>query len=375
MTPSSPLAFVRALKMFSKGIAIVAITKRGTETALRIKQALTKLELPCKVFAPAKYELKGVVPMDKKLPEFVRENYGKVDAFVGVMATGIVIRAVAPLLESKLVDPAVVVVDVSGRFAVSLLSGHLGGANELTRLIAEGIGATAVITTASDVMGKQSVDELATALHLTIENPESLVAVNSAIVNGEKLVLVILDDARISLTKVLGFDVKKADTLEGAVEIVNCYDAGAVISGNSVPTNKFSKPVTMLKPKTVAVGLGARKNVDEYALENAVNAALTKLNMPLERVDRLATVSIKKDSASMIKAAEKLGLKLEFVDVEVLRAFKHGDLSPDSEIVERNIGVGGVCERAALIMAGKKARLILKKTKLNGVPVAIAEGE
>src|SRR4030067_3032724 len=136
MTPSSPLYFVRALEMSSKGIAVVAITKRGVETALRIKQVLTTLELPCKVFAPAKYEQKGVVPMDKKLPEFVKENYGKVGALVGVMATGIVIRAVAPLLESKLVDPAVVVVDVSGHFAVSLLPGHLGGANALSRLIA-----------------------------------------------------------------------------------------------------------------------------------------------------------------------------------------------------------------------------------------------
>src|SRR3990170_4025769 len=375
MTPSLPLAFVRALRMFSKGIAVVAITRRGAETALRIKQVLTTLELPCKVFAPAKYEQKGVIPMDKKLAEFIKETYGKVDALVGVMATGIVIRAVAPLLESKLVDPAVVVVDVSGRFAVSLLSGHLGGANELTRLIAEGIGATAVITTASDVMGRQSVDELATALHLTIENPESLVAVNSAIVNGEKLVLVILGDARIPLIRVLGFEVKKAETLEQAVEIVNSYDAGAVISREYSPTNKFAKPVTILKPKTVAVGLGARKNVDEYAIGNAVNAALTKLNLPLERVDWLATVSIKKDSLSMMKAAEKLGLKLEFLDVEVLRAFKHEDLSPDSEIVKRNIGIGGVCERAALIIAGKKARLILKKTKMNGVTVAIAEGE
>jgi cobalt-precorrin 5A hydrolase len=375
MTPNSLLAFVRALRMFSKGIVIVAITRRGAETALRIKQALTTLELPGKVFVPAKYEQKGAFPMDKKLGEFVKENYGKVDALVGVMAAGIVIRAVAPLLESKLVDPAVVVVDVSGRFVVSLLSGHLGGANELARLIAEGIGATPVITTASDVMGKQSVDDLAVALHLTIENPESLVAVNSAIVNGNKLVLVILGDVRIPLTKVLGFDVKQADTLEQAAEIVSSYDAGAVISRESSPMNMFTKPITILKPKTVAVGLGARKNVEEYAIENAVNVALMKLNLPLERVDRLATVSIKKDSLSMVKAAENLGLKLEFVDVEVLRTFKHGDLSPDSEIVKRNIGVGGVCERAALIMAGKQARLILKKTKLNGVTIAIAEGE
>ena len=361
--------------MFSRGIAVVAITKQGVETALRIKEALTKQELASNVFAPAKYSQTGVIPLDQKLGEFIKATYNRVDALVAVMATGIIIRAVASLLESKLVDPAVVGVDASGRFVISLLSGHYGGANNLTRLIADGIGATPVITTASDVMGKQSVDELARALHLKIENPESLVVVNSSIVNGEKLVIVMLGGTKIPLTRVLGFTIEQASTVEEAAEIVNRYDAGAVISRAPLSRKMFTKPVTFLKPLTVAVGLGARKEVAEGTIVEAVNTALTNANVPLERVNRLATVSIKKDSESMINAAEKLGLKLEFLDIEELRAFKHGDLSPDSEIVKRNIGVGGVCERAALIAAGKNPRLILKKTKLNGVTVAVAEGE
>jgi len=362
--------------MFSKGIAIVAITKQGTETALKIQKALTTLELNSKVHAPAKYAQAGVVPLDRKLGEFIKDTYGKVDGIVAVMAAGIVVRAVSPLLESKLTDPAVVVVDVCGRFVVSLLSGHYGGANELTKLIAEGIGATPVITTASDSMGQQSVDELARTLHLSIENPESLAPVNAAIVNAERLVLVVMGDVSIPLTRVVGFDVKKADSAEQATEIINAYDAGAVITREKPSKAKFTKPVTFLRPKIIAVGLGARREVAEDVLVESVNMALAKINVPLKRVDRLATVSIKKDSESMIKAAEKLGLKLEFLDVDALRDFKHADLSPDSEIVKRNIGVGGVCERAALMIAGgEKARLILKKTKLNGVTVAIAEGE
>jgi cobalt-precorrin 5A hydrolase len=92
-------------------------------------------------------------------------------------------------------------------------------------------------------------------------------------------------------------------------------------------------------------------------------------------VDGLATVDLKKEEQGLIGAAEKLGLGLSFVSVSELQAFQHGDLSPDSEMVESKIGVGGVCERAALIAAGKNARLILKKMKLNGVTAAIAEGE
>ena len=93
------------------------------------------------------------------------------DALVAVMATGIIIRAVAPYLESKLTDPAVIGVDAAGKFVISLLSGHYGGANELAKIIAQGIGGTAVITTASDATGKQSVDEL--ARNSAFNHPES----------------------------------------------------------------------------------------------------------------------------------------------------------------------------------------------------------
>jgi cobalt-precorrin 5A hydrolase len=361
--------------MFSKGIAIVAITKRGVETALKIKDALAEQDLQGDVFAPEKYSQTGVVPLDKKLDEFFKSTYNKVDAIVAVMAAGIVIRAIAPRLGNKLVDPAVIGVDASGRFVISLLSGHYGGANQLTKLIAEGIGATAVITTASDVMGKLSVDELARALHLKILNPASLVAVNSVLVNDGKLVIVKIGNTKIPLMRVVGFDVKKAKTADEATEIVNGYDAGAVISRVNLLKNKFKKPVTFLQPLTIAVGLGARRDAAEEAIVEAVNVALAKVNMPLARVDRLATVSIKRGSQSMINASKKLGLKLEFIDIDKLREFRHVDLSADSEIVKRNIGVGGVCERAALMVAGEKTRLILKKMKLNGVTVAVAEGE
>lgn len=370
-----PLAFVKGLMMYSKGIVIVTITRRGVETAVKIKDALSNLELTCIVFAPKKYDQKGVVPLDKKVGEFIKEIYSKVDAIVAVMATGIIVRAVAPCLESKLVDPAVLGVDASGRFVISLLSGHYGGANELTRLIAEGIGATPVITTASDAMGKQSVDELARILHLTIANPESLVAVNSAIVNGEKVVVVLAGNVKVPMDKILAGEIKVVESGEQAAEIVNRFDAGIIITKETIPQAKLMKPVTILKPKRIAVGVGARKNVTENEVIDAVNLALKQTRIPLERVDRLATVDVKKDSPSIINAAKRLGLNLDFISVEVLRAFKHEDLSPDSKLVEQKIGVGGVCERAALIVAGKKTKLILKKTKVNGVTVAIAEGE
>ncbi|MCW4047599.1 MAG: cobalt-precorrin 5A hydrolase [Candidatus Bathyarchaeota archaeon] len=361
--------------MYSNGIAVIAITRRGVETALRIKTALASLKMPCTVYAPEKHAQSGVVPMGKKLDAFIRDTYSTVDAIVAVMAAGIIIRAVAPHLQGKLADPAVLAVDASGRFVISLLAGHYGGANQLTRLIAEGIGATPVITTESDVIGKQSVDALARALHLTIVNPESLVAVNAALVDGKRLALVLVGGVKIPDSAAKCYAVEKATSAEHALEIVSNYDAGAVITKESVSPQEFAKPVTILKPKTITVGLGARKNVTADQILETVNAALKRANVSLERVDRLATVDIKKDSSAMIEAAEKLGLTLDFVSVDALRAFTHGGLSPDSKLVEAKIGVGGVCERAALITAGEKPRLILKKMKMNGVTVALAEGE
>mgnify|MGYP003882278959 CR=1 FL=1 len=369
------MASAKATKMFSKGIAIIALTTRGVETAAKINAALNKLEIKNSLFSPEQRVPCGTMPLDMRLSEFVKEIFEKVDAIIGVMATGIIVRAVAPCLKSKLTDPAVVCVDVSGRFAISLLSGHYGGANELTRIIAREIGAIPVITTASEVMGKMSVDEVAKLLHCKIQNPDSIVAVNSALVNGKRVGLVLTGDVKITTNMISGYDIKRASTVRQAVEMLKNFDAGAIITEEPVSTEKLPKPVTILTPKKITVGVGARKNASTSEIVAAVNSALARADLPLERVDRLATVDIKRDSRGMADAAEKLGLPLCFVSVEALRSVKHGDLSPDSKLVEEKIGVGGVCERAALITAGKNAELILKKMKLNGVTVAVAEGE
>lgn len=361
--------------MSAKGIAVVAITRQGVETALKIKVALEKAGLDSTVYTPKKYSQSGVVTLDKKLAEFIKDAYGSVDALVAVMASGIIIRAVAPYLESKLTDPAVVAVDAAGKFVVSLLSGHYGGANDLARTIAKGIGGTAVITTASDALGKQSVDELAKTLHLSIQNPESLVAVNSAIVNGDHLVIVLVGDVKIPVSQVGCYEVKTAENGVQALEIINSYDAGVIITHEPLNIAKFNKPFTILKTKKVVVGLGARKNSSMESIIEAVDIALESAHVQLGNVNSFATVDIKRDSQAMVQAAEKMGKQLEFLSVETLRSLSHSDLSPDSKMVQEKIGVGGVCERAALIVAGKNSKLILKKTKLNGVTVAIATGE
>jgi cobalt-precorrin 5A hydrolase len=361
--------------MYERGVAVIAITRRGVETALKIKEALDCAGVTSTVYSPKKYTQHGVTAVDKKLADFIKDTYSTVDGLVAVMATGIIIRAVAPHLESKLTDPAVIGVDATGKFVISLLSGHYGGANELAKIIAKGIGGTAVITTATDVTGKQSVDELARTLHLTIQNPESLVAVNAAIVNGDRLVVVLNGDVKIPINQIGGYELKKTENGENALDIINDYDAGVIITREPLSIAKFVKPFTILKAKSVVVGLGARKDSTEDSIIEAIDVALERIHVPLETVNSFATVDIKRSSTAMVQAAEHLGKPLEFLSVDALRNLNHKDLSPDSKMVQEKIGVGGVCERAALLIAGENSKLILKKTKLNGVTVAIAVGE
>jgi cobalt-precorrin 5A hydrolase len=360
--------------MYIQKVAVVAVTSKGVETALKIQASLNKVGLSVTVFAPQKYVREGVLAVGGDLADFLRCTFRGVDALVAVMASGIVIRSIAPVLEGKLVDPAVVGVDAAGKYAISLLSGHYGGANMLTRQIAEGIGATPVITTASDSLGKQSVDELARNLHLKIMNPDSLVGVNAALVNGKHVALIKVGNVNVPVTEVYGYAMERVQDFEQATETASNYDAAAIITDKQVVMGKNAKPLTILKPKTIAVGVGARKVVNTDHVVTAIQIALSKANLPIERVDALATVDIKKDSQSLLDAAVRLGFTFEFFTVTELAAVQNMELSADSELVKEKFGIGGVCERAALLKAGKNAHLIVKKLKLNGVTVAVAEG-
>jgi cobalt-precorrin 5A hydrolase len=361
--------------MFTKGISIVTINMQGVETATKIRSALKQLGIESDVYAPKQCLPEGAKPIDGQLSKFVQQQFRKVDAIVAVMAAGIIIRAIAPCLKNKLVEPAVVCVDVAGKSVVSLLSGHFGGANELTKLIASGIGASPVVTTASDVRGRVGVDEVARFLYCTIKNSRVLVAANTAVVNGEPLTVILEGGVKVPVDPVWNYSVKAASSGEEAVEIANSLPAGVIVTRKDFSLAILHTPFAVLKLKRVIVGVGARKEISETQVLNAIHAGLNIARLPLERVDGLASVDIKKDSEGMLSAAKKIGLTYTFLSVAELHDFSHLELSPDSRIVKSHIGVGGVCERAALMVAGRNAHLLVKRIKLDGVTVAIAIGE
>ena len=163
-------------------LAVFAFTRRGCETARLGVGALNPEQ--CRMFAPEKFcqpDFEGYMP---PLAEFVGPVFSWADAILFVGSTGMAVRAIAPWVKDKKTDPAVLVTDEAGQFVISLLSGHIGGANELTRLLARKLGATPVVTTATDVNGKFSVDDWAARNHLTIGSMAAAKAVSAAILEG-----------------------------------------------------------------------------------------------------------------------------------------------------------------------------------------------
>jgi cobalt-precorrin 5A hydrolase len=349
--------------MFDKGIIIVALTHRGIETAIKIQKALDQATINSTVYAPKKYSQNGVLAIEKKLVDFTSEIYSKVDAIVAIMATGIIIRSIAPLLDRKLIDPAVVGVDAQGKFVISLIAGQLSGANDLTHIIAQGINAVPVITTASDSMGKQSVDEIASNLHLKIQNTDSLAALNSAIINGDQVAIILVGDAKIPSNAIGMYEVQTAESGKEALDILSNFDAGIIITNQPLTITKFTKPFTILKTRTVAVGLEVSKEATIDSIIQAIDMALEEVHVPLSRVNTFATSEAQRNHQSMIDAIAKLGYSVEFLTEDKLLTVTYGELKPD------------MSEGAALLMAGPNARLIINRTKLNGVTVAIAETE
>jgi cobalt-precorrin 5A hydrolase len=188
------------------------------------------------------------------------------------------------------------------------------------------------------------------------------------------VVVVLVGDAKIPSNTFGVYEVRVAENGTDALDLISCYDAGIIITRAPLTITKFTKPFTILKTHSVIVGLGARKDATTDNIIQTIDMALEKVHIPLSRVQVFATTDNNRDSQPLLDAAARLGSHLEYVTLEELQAVVSAELSPNSVASPDKIGTGGLAERTALLLAGPDAKLILKKTKLNGVTVAIAEG-
>ena len=332
-------------------LAIISVSNKGQELAYELKEILDSDStiIKCDLYHK---DVKNHFPI----------LFYEYDAIIAIMASGILIRSIAPLIESKLSDPAVVNIDDNGKFVISTLSGHLGGANDLAIKISKLINATPVITTSTDVNNKLGIDVLARDLYLSIDKPEEILFFNKSI----------LDGCEISLT------VNPNKNFEYLFEYISNNDNEINVSiYYSSKINQDEILVSLdeheliLKEKKIVVGIGCRRDKEYEKIHDGFMKTLNELKILPSRVNLLASAEIKKDEKGILELSEQMDIPVEFVEIDKLKLFESNDVSK-SEFVYSKFGIYGVCEPSALIMAGFESKLIYKKTSYDGVTISVA---
>ncbi|MDZ7641934.1 MAG: cobalamin biosynthesis protein [Desulfurivibrio sp.] len=365
-------------------IGILAITAGGRELAARLAAGLAAEEetrplaaevVPVAASGPAGGTASGIAAA-------LQTAWGRYDGLVCIMATGIVVRSLAPLLVAKERDPAVVVVDERGWHAISLLSGHLGGGNELARRVARFSGGRAVITTASEVRELTPLDLWAAAQHLVATDKRTMTAASARLVNQGRL-------------KVYS-ETAVAELPAGLEQVEQAAAAELIISCR---TDWLSKKF-IFHPRQLVVGIGCNRGTPAAELAAALDELLAEQRLAHKAIRNLATIDLKRDEPGLLALAEQHGWPLTFYAAGQLNqgimatqlpaadcllaaneqsaGREKGEIgrpkanySPFSAAVHRATGAGGVAEPAALLSSGA-AQLLIRKRKWQNVTLALA---
>ncbi len=339
---------------FIGSTAVFALTRNATAKAAEIAAGLNNAV----VYAPEKYadtvsSLRINTFADGEFANELSTAWSLYDGFIMVMASGIAVRHIANLFSDKKTDPAVVVCDERGDYAVSLLSGHIGGANQLARDVAGITGGQAVITTASDVRKLPAFDEFAVRHHYDIINQQVLTPVASAVLENVPVELEMPQDL---FEKIFAGNKQftlKQERNDGTIKVyVNDY-------------------TLTLKKQFLVLGLGCRKGVAEERICEVVNSVLDQRGYSLDEVAFITSADVKQDEKGLLDFAGNSGKKIRFYSADKLNSV---EVPNPSEQAEKHLGINSVSEASALLGAGKNSRVIIEKYADNDVTVALAGG-
>jgi len=352
----------------SQKLAIVAITRNGVE----LGQRLTQLFPGSHLYLPAKFaseQKTGEHPFQESVKEVVGKVFSKYESLVLIMAVGIAVRLLAPELKGKDKDPGVVVVDEKGKFAVSLLSGHKGGANRLASKIASIIGAQPVITTASEVGGTIAVDLLGREFGWQLESEVNATKVSAAIVNGEKVGIYQDAGERDWWRGTLPQNIRKFSSLEDLGR--SACPAALVITDRLLGQEHQAllNRAVVYRPKSLVVGIGCNRGVNCSKIEEAITQVLLEHGLSIKSIRNIATIDLKRDEPGLLEFARKHDLPVEFFTREALSQVKFP--SAPSATTFKWVGTPAVCEPTALLSSGS-TELVAPKVKLGDVTIAVA---
>lgn len=297
-----------------------------------------------------------------KIPEGVnnllKRIWSEYEGFIFISAVGIAVRMINPFIKHKTIDPAVIVIDDLGKYSISLLSGHLGGANEIAQWIGEKLGAMPIITTASDNRGIDSIDMFAKRNNYFIENMNSTTKLTSMMVNGKKIGLYTEDGEIIKYDNLV---------LVQSLENVNLNIDGLIIVSSKLNISAIEVPYIVLRPKNINIGIGCRKGIEANMIINAIKSALNEIEISLESIKEIGTVEVKKDEAGIIEAAKYFNCSLKIFTIDEIKNIENN--FAQSQFVKNTIGVYSVAEPSAYLLGGK---LIKHKSIYNGITIAVS---
>lgn len=347
--------------------AVISVSKEGAMLGTRVKSGISG--------EGTLYERKGAESGEKaeyfnRTLALTSDIFTRYEGLLYIMASGIAVRAIAPHVVSKASDPAVLVMDECGKHCISLLSGHLGGANAWAREVAAAVGADPVITTATDVHARRAPDDMARELMMRVEPLGALKRVNSFIAEGKKVAWFLDKDTEGAASIAQRLSEKGISFLPLSDLPKEEFDGCVLISNRPIHVDK---PFVRLIPKNLYVGIGCKRGTSEALIEAAYKKALSMANAYDYQVASLASVDAKADEKGLLDFALHHHLPIHFYKAEELRSIAEDFGLPISKFVENTIGVGNVCQSAAL-MESMKGKTLLPKTKFASATVAIALG-
>ena len=344
-------------------VAILAITKNGIKMGLSLKNLFPDW----KVFAPSKFSDNNEViewyndSTSIKIVDLFKSN----DALICLFSLGAVIRLIAPHIKDKKTDPAVIVIDDKAQFVISVLSGHLGGANELSNDIAQKINAVPVITTAADVNKTIAVDLVGKEFGWRIDDDDTVTKVSAFMVNKEKIGVFQNVGSRDWWKKEFPKNVFKYDSFD---KLKNSQSKGFLIISDQVFDDKILENTVIYRPQTLVVGVGLHWDTSKETIKSGLETSLQKFNLSSKSIARFVSIKKEKDIVGLIELGKEMNIPIEYIDREELATI---DTPNPSKTVQTFEGTPSVSEAAAI--KSSQGELVVEKQKFPpNLTIAIA---
>ena len=346
-------------------ISVLAITKNGINIGQTLKEFFPEFE----IFAPIKFsnQNNSITWYSEPTSEKIVELFKNSDAIICLFSLGAVIRLIAPYIKDKKTDPAVIVIDDKTNFVISVLSGHIGGANELTEKIAEKLQAQPVITTAADVNKTIAVDLVGRDFGWKIDDDSNVTRISAHMVNEEPIG-VFQETGEKNWYKQLPKNVSLYDTIE---QLKNSKSKANLIISDKIIDNDLSSESVIYRPPSLVIGIGLHWDTSKETIKEGINDCLEKFKLSSKSIAKLVSIKKPKDVQGLIDAGKEMGVSVEYVNREDLAKVT----APNpSDTVKAFEGTASVSEAAAILVSNGK--LIVEKQKFPpNLTIAIARIE